>query len=103
GRGGMLGGAEWGSASDGPNIYVPLSDVAFKSGARGRALDPAVGGGLFAIRIADGKQLWTAKPAVCTEPCSPAQSAPAAAMPGVVFSGALDGHLRAYSTKDGKV
>jgi polyvinyl alcohol dehydrogenase (cytochrome) len=24
-------------------------------------------------------------------------------MPGVVFSGALDGHLRAYATKDGKV
>ena len=25
------------------------------------------------------------------------------AIPGVVFSGSLDGHLRAYSTKDGKV
>ena len=24
-------------------------------------------------------------------------------MPGVVFSGAMDGHLRAYSTSDGKV
>jgi polyvinyl alcohol dehydrogenase (cytochrome) len=24
-------------------------------------------------------------------------------MPGVVFSGSLDGHLRAYSTTDGKV
>jgi polyvinyl alcohol dehydrogenase (cytochrome) len=24
-------------------------------------------------------------------------------IPGAVFSGALDGHLRAYSTKDGKV
>jgi polyvinyl alcohol dehydrogenase (cytochrome) len=24
-------------------------------------------------------------------------------IPGVVFSGSLDGHLRAYSTKDGKV
>lgn len=25
------------------------------------------------------------------------------AIPGIVFSGALDGHLRAYSTRDGKI
>ena len=30
--------------------------------------------------------------------CSPAQSAAVSAIPGVVFSGAIDGHLRAYST-----
>jgi polyvinyl alcohol dehydrogenase (cytochrome) len=35
--------------------------------------------------------------------CSPAQSAAVTAAPGVVFSGSVDGHLRAYSTEDGKV
>jgi len=103
GKGGMLGGAEWGSASDGTNIYVPLSDLAFKMDGAQRGLDPAAGGGLFAIRMSDGHQVWNAKPAACAAPCSPAQSAPAAVMPGAVFSGSLDGHLRAYSTEDGRV
>lgn len=35
--------------------------------------------------------------------CSPAQSAPASVAGGVVFSGSVDGHLRAYATKDGSV
>jgi hypothetical protein len=29
--------------------------------------------------------------------------APPSLMPGVVFAGSLDGHLRAYDTRDGKV
>jgi polyvinyl alcohol dehydrogenase (cytochrome) len=35
--------------------------------------------------------------------CSAAQSAPPTLIPGVVFSGSEDGHLRAYDTKDGSV
>jgi polyvinyl alcohol dehydrogenase (cytochrome) len=35
--------------------------------------------------------------------CSPALSAPVAAIPGAVFSGSLDGHFRAYSSGDGQV
>src|SRR6266436_6223240 len=35
--------------------------------------------------------------------CSPSQSAAVTAIPGVVFSGGLDGHLRAYSTNDGGI
>ena len=34
--------------------------------------------------------------------CKPAQSAPATAIPGVVFSGGQDGWLRAYDSKDGR-
>ena len=105
GRGGMLGGAEWGSASDGTNIYVPLSDLTFNDErARGRSgHNPNVGGGLFAIRVADGTQVWATKAPPCGQNCSPAQSAPATVMPGVVFSGSLDGHLRAYATTDGRI
>jgi polyvinyl alcohol dehydrogenase (cytochrome) len=35
--------------------------------------------------------------------CSPAQSAAVSAFPGIAFSGSVDGHMRAYSTTDGKV
>jgi polyvinyl alcohol dehydrogenase (cytochrome) len=109
GKGGALGGVEWGAASDGRNVYAPLSDVGFKQGGgelMGLTLDPAVGGGLFALRLADGKEAWHAAPiAACSDRrnCSPAQSAPASVAGGVVFSGSLDGHLRAYAVGDGKV
>jgi polyvinyl alcohol dehydrogenase (cytochrome) len=59
------------------------------------------------LSIATGDKVWYAPPA---EPackgkpgCSPAQMAPATMIPGVVFSGSVDGHLRAYATQDGKV
>ena len=110
GRGSALGGLEWGSASDGNRLFAPLSDIAFKEpGAIGRgALDPAAGGGLFAINPADGSVAWTAKASACGEKpagtsCSPALSAPAAVVPGAIFSGSLDGHFRAYAAADGKV
>ncbi len=109
GRGGALGGIQWGSASDGKNMYVALSDIAFKTmsfGAGGKLMvDPNVGGGVFALDVATGKKVWSAAPPLCAERpnCSPAQSAAITAIPGVVFSGSVDGHLRAYSTKDGSV
>ena len=61
---------------------------------------------MHAIDLKTGKIVWSTKPAVCPESqpvCSPAQSAAVTAIPGAVFSGALDGHLRAYSTKNGSV
>jgi len=67
---------------------------------------PNGGGGLFALQLADGKQVWHAAPVPCPENrkgCSPAQSAAVSVIPNVVFSGSLDGHLRAYSTADGRV
>ncbi len=106
GRGGMLGGSEWGSASDGTNLYVAISDLVLANeGSRGRSLDSKAGGGLHAIRVSDGNVVWSAPPPVCGDRpnCSPAQSAPVSAVPGLVFSGSLDGVLRAYSTADGTV
>ena len=105
GTGGMLGGAEWGSTTDGQTIYVPLSDLTFNDRkALGRGgLDAAAGGGLFALRIADGSRLWESHPPRCGDNCSSSQSAPAAMMPGVVFSGSIDGHFRAYAVADGRI
>jgi polyvinyl alcohol dehydrogenase (cytochrome) len=111
GRGGPLGGVEWGMAADREAVYAALSDIEMMSpdvnmtGAKRFEPNPKIGGGLYAINLADGKIRWNAKPAPCTdrEGCSPAQSQAVTAIPGVVFSGSLDGHFRAYSTKDGKV
>ena len=97
GKGSALGGVLWGLAADNDVVYAPLSDV----------LVPGGGGGLFALKIATGDKVWYAPPAdpACKEKkgCSPAQMAPATLINGAVFSGSMDGHLRAYSTSDGKV
>ena len=111
GEGGVVGGIEWGSASDGRNIYVALSDIRFKvdrkpgSNDRAYELDPTKGGGLFALRADNGERMWqTPAPGCGDRPnCSPAQSAAITGIPGIVWSGAEDGHLRAYSTSNGKI
>src|SRR5262249_47385903 len=101
------GGGEGGGGRGGAWVCVPRSDVPYKAaGAPGRGgLSPVAGGGLFAIRPADGTIAWTGRANGCGErpTCSPALSAPAAAIPGVVFSGSMDGHFRGYSSTDGKV
>jgi polyvinyl alcohol dehydrogenase (cytochrome) len=101
GTGGLLGGVQWGPATDGTNVYVAVSDLAFE----GRAPDPTKGGGISAYRVSDGKLLWKTPPPGCGDrrPCSPAQSQAVTAIPGAVFSGSIDGHLRAYATADGKI
>ncbi|MDE3109288.1 MAG: PQQ-binding-like beta-propeller repeat protein, partial [Acidobacteriota bacterium] len=101
GQGGPLGGVEWGPAADAGTVFAALSDLTFAPGAEGLKPDPKIGGGLFAMSISDGEVLWKTLPPSggCSEPqCSPAQSSAVSGMPGVVFSGADDGHLRAYST-----
>jgi polyvinyl alcohol dehydrogenase (cytochrome) len=105
GKGGPLGGIEWGSAVDDQNIYAAVSDVYVE--AKGTFIPGTEPGGLFAIRLATGERVWhTPAPALtCTggPGCAGAQSAAISVMPGVVFSGSVDGHFRAYSTTDGKI
>jgi len=107
GKGGTLGGIQWGSAADPSNVYVALSDVGRISLAYSTSsdVDPKAGGGMFALRLNDGERVWyTPAPACGDKPrCSPAQSAAVSAIPGVAFSGSVDGHFRAYSTSDGKI
>jgi polyvinyl alcohol dehydrogenase (cytochrome) len=104
GTGGVLGGINWGSAVDESNVYVAVSDH-LDIWERDDKLNPKAGG-LVAIRLADGKQMWRTNISGCSDQgpkCSAAQSAPVAVIPGAVFSGSLDGHVRAYDPQSGRV
>jgi polyvinyl alcohol dehydrogenase (cytochrome) len=97
--GSSLGGIEWGAAADAGQLYVAVSDIAAATGKPG---------GLIGLRIEDGAQVWRADPPppVCSwgkRSCSAAQSQAVSAVPGAVFSGSHDGHLRAYASADGRV
>ena len=102
GRGGIQGGVHFGMAVDGDTLYVPMSD--FDGGPRwpGEAKP-----GMFAVDIRTGETLWyTETPKdICRgrEYCDPGLSAAASAIDGAVIGGAMDGHLRAYDSKTGKV
>ena len=93
-------GIEWGPAADHRSLYVALS---------GLAAEPEnTSGAIEAIDMKNGNRRWyTASPApACAwgaQACSHAGAQAVTVIPGVAFSGALDGHLRAYSTIDGKI
>jgi polyvinyl alcohol dehydrogenase (cytochrome) len=95
--GGPQGGIMWGAAAEDNVAYFAVSD--WNPGK------PEAGGGMVAIDIATGKKLWSApaaKPACLGTPgCSAAQPAPVTLIPGLVFAGSLDGHLRAYDARTG--
>jgi polyvinyl alcohol dehydrogenase (cytochrome) len=96
GVGSALGGIEWGSAVDAEHAYFPVSDIFLPKP-----------GGLHAVNIATGERVWfTPPPPLKCERgrgCNAAQSAAITVIPGVVFSGSVDGGLRAYSAKDGAI
>jgi polyvinyl alcohol dehydrogenase (cytochrome) len=121
GSGGVNGGINWGVATDDTNVYVAVSDH-LDILKRDAMLNPHAGG-LAALRLTDGKQLWRTNVSACAEHqgsnqllhpvtdgsappdfgCSTAQSAAVTLIPGVAFSGSLDGHIRAYATSTGRV
>jgi polyvinyl alcohol dehydrogenase (cytochrome) len=104
GQGSGLGGIEWGSATDGEVVYVANSDVSTLTPPKG---PPPPAGGLAAIDIRTGRLLWKVMPPkpACEgrSGCSAGQLAAVTLIPGVVFSGSMDGHLRAYKTADGEI
>ena len=102
GRGGGLGGVEWGAAADQNKLYAAVSDEKISSLA-GSSADGQPG--LNALNLETGEVAWKTPHPDCNgvPGCDPAQSAAVTAIPGVVFSGDLDGHLRAYAAGDGRI
>jgi polyvinyl alcohol dehydrogenase (cytochrome) len=99
GTGGPLGGVQHGPAADATHAYVAVSDVATRVNPRP---------GLTALKLDDGTPLWhVPTPAAQCQwgaaRCARAQAAAVTAIPGVVFSGAFDGHIRAYAAGSGEI
>jgi polyvinyl alcohol dehydrogenase (cytochrome) len=106
GKGSVTGGIEWGGAADDQVVYYTNNDAFVGPDA----------GGVAAIRLATGERLWMTKPPLtpCTgrggrgggaggAGCAAGQPAAPSLIPGVVFSGATDGVMRAYDTRDGRI
>jgi polyvinyl alcohol dehydrogenase (cytochrome) len=96
GRGSGLGG-QWGAAVDERQAYIGISDIQ----------SPAPGG-MRALDLATGAIVWSKdpQPRLCNNSspaCRAAQGGAATAIPGAVFSGSLDGGMRAYSATDGSI
>lgn len=105
GRGSSLGGIHWGMATDGTLVYAANADREAEIVSINPDMDWSPG--LFALDLTDGKIVWSA-PApegTCADRpgCWRANSAAPTVIPGVVFAGGLDGHMRAYSTDDGRI
>jgi polyvinyl alcohol dehydrogenase (cytochrome) len=101
GIGGAGGGIQWGIAAGDGLVFAGL-------GESPRGAEAATARtGLFAIDPATGKIVWNAPAPVpgCAgkRGCSVSQKSPPSAIPGVVFSPSMDGHVRAHDTRTGKI
>jgi polyvinyl alcohol dehydrogenase (cytochrome) len=95
GPGSFMGGIQWGTATDGYRIYVPLADAAKLPYTLQPSGQPASGGSWAALDTATGTILWqTATPGTCQSPIEPKGGCmalgPATVGNGVVYVGSMD-------------
>ena len=100
GPGGIVGGIEWGFAVDKSKAYVAIAGA--------WELGPGEAGGISAIDLNTGTVVWKTQPSQTScagvkERCNTGQLAAVTAIDGAVFSGSLDGYLRAYDSESGAV
>ena len=74
----------WGGAADSTNVYYGLTS-----------------GGVVAVRLTDGKKAWLTPISIAGKPTG--MPGAVTVIPGAVFSGGLDGMIRALSPEDGSV
>jgi polyvinyl alcohol dehydrogenase (cytochrome) len=96
GQGSGLGG-QFGAAADGQNVYFGVGDYLTQNP-----------GGLRAVRIATGQEVWSAappQPRLCAAVprCNSSMGGAVSVIPGAVIAASHDGGVRAYSSEDGKV
>jgi polyvinyl alcohol dehydrogenase (cytochrome) len=106
--------AHFAMASDGDKVYVPVSarlrltEIGREFGFQKNLIVDHDAGEMVALHLADGSIAWRMPPPKDTckdkgEQCFRGLSAPPTAIDGVVFAGALDGHLRAYASANGQL
>ena len=103
GKGGALGGIHWGMATDGKTLYVANADNLFGLDMRDSTVKPAPG--LYALNLSNGDVIWKQAAPSCNgkEGCIEANSAAPLLLSDIALAGALDGHIRAYDTKNGTI
>jgi polyvinyl alcohol dehydrogenase (cytochrome) len=102
GKGGKLGGIHWGMATDGKYVYAANADnmIAIDQSDASIKASP----GIYALDIGTGKIIWSAATPACKgKNCQTANSAAPVVIPGLVFAGSIDGHIRAYASSTGKI
>jgi polyvinyl alcohol dehydrogenase (cytochrome) len=103
GKGGALGGIHWGMAADSENVYAANADnmIALSQDSANIKTSP----GIYALDIITGQVKWSAPtPKVKGQQFYlGANSAAPLVIPGIVFAGSNDGHMRAYDTSDGEI
>ncbi len=97
GKGSTGGGVLWGVAVGEDRVHVPNGFFDAKN--------PDASGAMTALDLNTGKVLWAAPNPPCgaRKPCKPTHAAAVSAIPGVVFSGTMDGQLYAYDAATGKI
>jgi polyvinyl alcohol dehydrogenase (cytochrome) len=104
GRGGLVGGVHWGMAVNQQRglVYAPINDMQFGMKVYEGTPEP----GLYALDIATGELRWST-PITDTcgdrERCNSGLSAAIVATEDLVWSGGLDGNLRAFDAETGAV
>ena len=107
GRGGVQGGIHFGLAAEGTRVYVPITDFDGPPPFGDDYGDEQVRPGIYAVDANNGEFIWKAPHPtdVCNgrKYCDPGVSAAVTAIPGVVFSGGMDGVMRAHDGETGEV
>ncbi len=95
GQGSGLGG-QWGTAIEGDRAFFGVADQLTSNP-----------GGMRAVSLVTGKPLWQVPPQtrLCGNAigCNAGQGGPPTIIPGAVLNSAMDGGVRAYSTRDGSI
>jgi polyvinyl alcohol dehydrogenase (cytochrome) len=101
------GGFFFGMAAEGARVFVPLLDFPmtyYSQTAAAQLAGTAPRDGLYALDAWSGRLLWSSPAqSYCTRTTCGGNQAATLAIPGVVFAGAVDGMLRAFDSRSGRM
>ena len=103
GPGGSLGGTEWGSATDGQQIYVAISNSELKQYTLEPSGETLKGGSWSALDAATGKIIWQTADPAGERDLSPMTVANGVVYAGSMASGAEQNNMYALDAKTGKI